>query len=144
TRSWFSVGSDGSDDPHVGRINTIAFDPHDPAVLWAGSARGGVWKSPDRGGVWWPMTDHKNLTAVGVNSLAVAGDGTVYAGLGDSNTTNLPETAGTAGVFKSSDGGVTWVAVNPLPQQKTCVPSSEHPCRSGPCSAYNGFPNKVI
>jgi hypothetical protein len=112
-RRWFSVGPYGEPggNPSVGRVNTLAFDPPG-ATLYAGSALGGAFVSTDLAQSWTAMTDHKALPTLGIGSLAVGADGSVYAGTGDLhwNDRALPPPSG-SGVWKSMDKGLTWNAV---------------------------------
>jgi YD repeat-containing protein len=80
------------------QVNTIAVDPTDPSVVYAGSIDGGVFKSADAGNTW--QEADSGLTTLTVNVLAVDPPPppqrpAVYAGTDQ-------------GVFKSTDGGVTW------------------------------------
>jgi len=89
-----------------GRITDIAVDPTRADTVYAASANGGVWRSTDGGSSFsyswnpqWPQV---------VGALAVAGDGTLYAGTGEANpgggAVNFPG----FGMAKSTDGGTTW------------------------------------
>lgn len=131
--AWYTLGPDGFGTPWIGRISVLAFDPSHPSTLYAGSGRGGVWRSPDRGLNWWPMSDHKldsvtrnepAFNSLGIGALAVAPDGTVYAGVGDwtaSNTNGFGDTVTTLGIVKSMDGGVNWTKVGTTAPSGECV-----------------------
>ncbi len=77
-------------------VTTLAIDPSDPAIIYAGVESDGVFKSSDGGSSWGPI--NKGLTSPMVNTLVVDNTNptTVYAG-----------TRG-KGVFKSTDGGLSW------------------------------------
>src|SRR3954471_19306523 len=47
-----------------GRATCLAIDPHNPKVLYAGSAAGGLWKSQNEGASWascWPNGLNQNI-----------------------------------------------------------------------------------
>ncbi len=87
--SWTAASSGLAD----AAITALAIDPEDPEVAYAGTA-GGVFKST--GDDWFAtgLTD-TSITALAIDPLAPA---TVYAGTGGD------------GVFKSTDGGASWVS----------------------------------
>jgi photosystem II stability/assembly factor-like uncharacterized protein len=87
----------------------LAIDPQDSGMVYAGTAAEGVFKSTD-GGESWSLAN-SGLPQEGISVLAISGGEptTVYAGtviecdecgdLGD-------------GIFKSTDGGSSWITVN--------------------------------
>jgi photosystem II stability/assembly factor-like uncharacterized protein len=87
--------------PFGGDVNTIVIDPSNPAVLYAGTAYGGVFKSTDSANTWTRKTTgfegSEINSLVCINAIAIDPQvtSTVYAG------TNY-------GIYKSSDGGETW------------------------------------
>ncbi len=86
----------------LGRINAVAFHPSDPDIVFIGAPAGGFWKYDD--GEWTSTTDV--LPTLGVSSIVVdwQNPNNIYIGTGDRD-------AGDAvglGVFKSTDGGLTW------------------------------------
>ena len=86
-----------------GRVVGLACHPTIPAVAYAASASGGVWKTSDSGANWTPLTDR----AINMNHGAIALDRgfpeAVYAGTGEYTTGS----AG-GGLLRSLDGGATW------------------------------------
>ncbi len=99
---WTTNGPEGRE------IFSLAIDPTNPATLYAGTLRGGVFKSTDGGGRWTPVNTGLNTTFV-ITALVVdpATPATLYAGTG------LGPGAGDAsGVFKSTNGGESWTAIN--------------------------------
>jgi len=96
--SWTAASlSRGSSEVHA-----LAIDPHEPEILYAGTLGEGLFTSADAGSTWIPKSvglgSHKG---VGVETVATnpRGSRTVYAGTCD-------------GVFKSTNGGESWSAVN--------------------------------
>ena len=100
-----------------GRVTALAVNPQDSSDVWLGAADGGLWHSHDGGQTWSSITD---LTFVNtpsgvmswptqaIGSIAVdpTNPQTIYVGTGEANFT-LDDYWG-MGVFKSTDGGVTW------------------------------------
>jgi hypothetical protein len=99
-----------------GRIRAILIDPTNTSNLWLGSVSGGIWHSTDGGASWTPANDF--MGNLSVSSLVMDPNNTdiIYAGTGE-GFHNSDGVRG-AGVFKSTDGGVTW---NSLP---STTPSS--------------------
>ncbi len=110
TTAWTSIGpqpiaannynsfSDG------GRVWALAVDPRNPAIVYAGTDGGGVWKTTNSGATWTPLTDRQ--PSLGIASLAIdpSNSSVIYAGTGGS--------AGyAAGILKSTDAGATWTQI---------------------------------
>ena len=94
-----------------GRVRSLAFDPHNPARLLAGSASGGLWISPDGGSTWSANNDFLPNLSITAIAFDPANPANVYAGTGEASQGLVG-----AGVFKSTDGGSTWqslAATNP-------------------------------
>lgn len=89
-----------------GRVVEIAVDPTPADIVYAASASGGVWKSTD-GAVTWTYSWDLHLTQ-SMGALAVASDGTIYAGTGEPNPGGGSIVWGGTGLYRSKDGGATW------------------------------------
>ncbi|MCG3157252.1 MAG: hypothetical protein DKINENOH_03884 [bacterium] len=89
-----------------GRITDIEFDPFDATTVYAGAATGGVFKSVDGGETWQSVFDEQAVLPIGDLAVDPNQPGVLYAGTGEANGghNNFPG----GGVFKSSDGGMTW------------------------------------
>ncbi len=89
---------------NLGRINVIVPDPTNNAVIYAGTPAGGIWKSTDSGASWKSMSD--KLPQIGVSGIAIdpSSPNTIYIATGDDDASDTES----AGVFKSTDGGITW------------------------------------
>ncbi|MFH1321217.1 MAG: PKD domain-containing protein [Bacteroidota bacterium] len=87
-----------------GRINGIAFHPTDPDIYWTGSPSGGLWKTIDGGNSWITTTD--DLPSIGVTDIAVhpINPDIIYIATGDADAWDTYS----AGILKSTDGGLTW------------------------------------
>ena len=112
---WVNLGpiakpaNSGTGQPNGnGRINAIAFHPTSTNNIYIGAPAGGFWISTDAGNSWVSHTD--SLPTLGVSAIAIDYTNTnnIYIGTGDRD-------AGDAvgmGVFKSTDGGVTYTPAN--------------------------------
>jgi len=89
-----------------GRINTIAVNPLDEDIIYAGFARGGVFKTTDGGGSWVPIFDDQLFSSIGDITLDPQDPNIVYVGTGDPNISGSPSIGD--GVYKSENGGATW------------------------------------
>ena len=90
-----------------GRSDAVAGDPTRPLVYYFGAVNGGVWKTANAGQTWDNITDGKSdISSVGAISVAPSDPNVLYVGTGEGQ---LREdlTYGT-GVYRSTDGGVTW------------------------------------
>ncbi|MFQ5692432.1 MAG: WD40/YVTN/BNR-like repeat-containing protein [Nitrospinota bacterium] len=86
--------------PHEPRATSFAFDPADPATLYATVEIGGLMKSVDGGASWRPMTNDVNRdTHVAV--VHPRDPATLYVSTGFGST-HRP------GVYRTRDGGATW------------------------------------
>lgn len=105
-----------------GRINVMRIHPTDPNTLFVGSASGGFWKTTDGGFTWTASADL--LPSISISDIAVnpinpdiiyiaTGDGYGYEVNGD-----FWGGVYTGGIYKSTDGGVTWNATTLSYQQQ--------------------------
>ncbi len=89
------------------RVVAVAADPVNPLVFYFGATGGGVWKSVDAGTHWENVSDaFFNTAAVGTIAVAPSDPNIIYVGTGES-TFQSHESHGD-GVYKSTDGGLTW------------------------------------
>lgn len=102
--SWMGPGNVG------GRIRSIVIDPADSNKMWVGSVGGGIWRSTNAGFSWFPVNDFQANLAVTTMVINPANTNIMYAGTGE-GFLNTDAIQG-AGIFKSTDAGVTW---NQLP-----------------------------
>ncbi len=111
-----------------GNVLSIAVDPANPAIVYAGLDQGGVHKSTDGGAHWTdigrglPVKPHPRPSG---HSLVVTPSGAVYAA-----TTN--------GVFRSNKGDGVWKPLNEgLPQERIVLSLDVDPSR--PQRLYAGL-----
>ncbi|MBT8179949.1 MAG: hypothetical protein KJO53_00020, partial [Eudoraea sp.] len=110
TSNWSFVGPDtpgtlSGSLPGTGRINQMAVDPNNPSIWYAGAPSGGLWKSVDAGNSWINLFD--DFLQVGVSGIAIDPNdsNTIYITTGDDDGAD----SYSIGVFKSTDGGITWL-----------------------------------
>ena len=94
-----------------GRVNTLAVDPRDPAVVYLGGDGSGVWKTVNccsAATVWQPVSDQPEVAASAIGDLAIDphDHATIYAATGDLRFSNW--SFGSAGLLRSSDAGASW------------------------------------
>lgn len=96
-----------------GRTRGLLVLPGDPNnnTWMAGSAGGGIWKTTNAGESWTLLTPDFPTLAVSSLAMSEANPDIIYAGTGE-----YIASIGTAiegqGVFKSTDGGNTWMQLN--------------------------------
>jgi photosystem II stability/assembly factor-like uncharacterized protein len=114
---WVPIGPSPIDEGGInanGQVTAIAVNPNNPNIIYIGTAWGGVWRTQERGTTWTPLFDRAPALGIGepgavaidpfdTNILYVGTsnrDGSQFSG----NATQPP-----AGLFKSTDGGASWV-----------------------------------
>ncbi len=92
----------------LGRINVIAFHPVNENTIYIGAPSGGFWRSYNNGQTW--ETTTQRLPTLGVSAIAInqKNPNVIYIGTGDRDADDAPG----LGVYKSIDGGTTWVQKN--------------------------------
>ncbi len=101
---WRNVGPGGVG----GRIVDFAVEADNTAVIYAGTAYSGVWKTVNAGITWDPVFEKESRTAVGGIAVAPSNLHVVWVGSGEANGRNLVSTSWGDGVYKSEDGGGSW------------------------------------
>ncbi len=100
---WRCIGP-----PRGGRVVAVAGDPENAMVFYFGACAGGVWKTTDGGTYWENVSDgFFRTSAVGAITVAESDHNVVYAGMGESCIRG--DVSYGDGVYKSTDGGKTWV-----------------------------------
>tara|TARA_B100000686_G_scaffold44261_2_gene46786 strand:- start:90532 stop:93744 length:3213 start_codon:yes stop_codon:yes gene_type:complete len=91
-----------------GRISDIAVNPDNPANIFVGFATAGLWKTTSDGMAWEPKFDNQVTASIGAVSIAPSNPNIVWVGTGEPQ--NRQSSPYGFGVFKSVDGGDTWVS----------------------------------
>ncbi|HWY11888.1 MAG TPA: T9SS type A sorting domain-containing protein [Bacteroidia bacterium] len=102
----------------IGRINCVAFHPTIANTYFAGVAQGGVWKTTNNGTSWTPLTDNLPITRVSDICIDPANPNTMYISVCDFEYIGVSlflngrkrNTHYGLGVYKTTDGGLTWAA----------------------------------
>jgi photosystem II stability/assembly factor-like uncharacterized protein len=92
-----------------GRAVAVAGVPGDSTTFYFGAVNGGIWKTTDAGVVWTPVFDKQAIGAIGAIAVAPSDPKTIYAGTGESDIRS--DLSSGNGVYKSIDGGVTWLHI---------------------------------
>ncbi len=90
-----------------GRIDDFAVSEHDADTIYVGTAGGGVFKTTNGGTTWTPIFDHAISSSIGALALAPSNPSILWVGTGEAN--NRQSASWGAGIYKSLDGGATWV-----------------------------------
>lgn len=104
---WQELGPAPINIGDTGRVSAIACSPTDPNRFFVTGADGGVWRTTDGGTSWTPLTDFMPTTALGALAIDPTNENVIYAGTGEANYANHSRYG--LGLFKSTDGGATWV-----------------------------------
>ena len=117
-------------------IHSLAIDPSNPATVYAGSA-GGVFKSTDGGATWTAISSglpgpraslySKPLQAPGTSVLALVVDPSNTATIYSVVASAVAGVSSLGRIFKSTDGGASWISSNTGLEGCTLFPS-------GPCT----------
>jgi hypothetical protein len=92
-----------------GRIADIVGIPSPSKTFYVAAAGGGIWKTTNAGTTFRPVFDHEHVISMGSLAIAPSDTNEVWAGTGEQNTRNSISPGG--GIFKSTDGGMTWKAM---------------------------------
>jgi photosystem II stability/assembly factor-like uncharacterized protein len=92
-----------------GRTTAVAGRPDQPNTFYIGSSGGGVWKTVDAGETWSNISDHFfSVGAIGAIAVAPSDPEVIYVGTGEASIRGQTTALGD-GIYKSTDGGKTWV-----------------------------------
>ncbi|MEQ1692261.1 MAG: hypothetical protein ABMA00_13305, partial [Gemmatimonas sp.] len=89
-----------------GRIHDLQIDPRNPAVLYVGTASGGIWKSSNNGVTWKDIFGTQADNTFGALAIFAGDSKIIWAGSGENN--NRQSSSWGGGVYRSTDGGDTW------------------------------------
>jgi photosystem II stability/assembly factor-like uncharacterized protein len=99
---WRCIG------PHRGGRTVGAVGvPSQPNVFYIGVNNGGVWKTNDFGRTWKPIFDDQPIGSVGDVVVSPSNPDVIYVGSGEG--LQRPDLSVGDGIYKSTDGGKTWI-----------------------------------
>jgi len=127
--NWTQLGpvdypANATDQPNgMGRVNAMAFHPSNPNIFYAGSPSGGLWRTTDGGSTWTVL--FSDLPTLGVSAILLhpTNENLIYIGTGDRDAGDAPG----MGVYKSTDGGTSWIVSNTGMGNKTVGMLLMHP-----------------
>ncbi|HEY2152131.1 MAG TPA: hypothetical protein VGH34_15090 [Vicinamibacterales bacterium] len=90
-----------------GRISDLAVYESNPSIFYVASAHGGVWKTTNAGTTFEAQFQDQGLISIGDVTVSQNNPDLVWVGTGESN--NRQSTSWGDGVYKSIDGGKTYV-----------------------------------
>ena len=99
---WRTVGPANFE----GRTADIAGIPSPSKTFFIAAAAGGIWKTTNNGVTYRPVFDTQRCVSMGALAIAPSDTQQVWAGTGEQNSRNTIEPG--CGIFKSTDGGMTW------------------------------------
>ncbi len=100
--SWRNIGPADMG----GRIADIVGIPSPSKTFYVASAAGGIWKTTNAGTSFRPLFGDQRVISMGALAIAPSDTNQVWAGTGEQNSRNSISPGG--GIFKSTDGGLTW------------------------------------
>jgi photosystem II stability/assembly factor-like uncharacterized protein len=126
-----------------GRTRAVSGVPSQPNVFYVGAVNGGVWKTNDFGRTWQPIFDQQSTGSIGAIEVAPSNPNIVYVGSGEG--LHRPDLSVGDGIYKSTDGGATWMhlglhdgqqisqmAINPHDPDRLFVAVAGHPYGPNP------------
>jgi photosystem II stability/assembly factor-like uncharacterized protein len=96
-----------------GRSTAVTGVPDRPHTYYQGTTGGGVWKTIDDGQTWENISDGYFGGSIGAVAVATSDQNVIYVGTGSACIRGNTSTG--HGVYKSTDGGKTWVFIG-LPE----------------------------
>ena len=90
-----------------GRCTDIAVPKGSRTVIYIAAATGGLWKTVNAGITWEPLFEDMPTQSIGDIAVAESDPNIVWVGTGEANIFRASEPG--IGVFKSTDGGKTWM-----------------------------------
>ena len=90
-----------------GRTVALAGVPDRPNLFYIAAVNGGIWKTDDAGRTWRPIFDGQPTGSIGALAVSPSEPRIVYAGSGEG--LQRPDLSVGDGVYKSADGGATWM-----------------------------------
>ena len=103
--TWRSVGPAGAG----GRVVDVEVVGEFPFHIFVATASGGLWRSTNGGVTWEPIFDDQDVVSIGAIAVNPSNPDVLWVGTGEANPRNSVSWGN--GVYKSNDGGKSWVNV---------------------------------
>ncbi len=107
--SYIEDGSFSDGIANSGRMTFILPHPTNPNIIYVATAGGGVWKTTDQGITWTPLTDNLPVLTSGALAFDPTNPDIIYYGTGEQHYCSVCFPGD--GLFKSTDGGNTWIKI---------------------------------
>ena len=103
TGAWREIG------PAVfgGRIVDVALYPGDRSSMLAASGSGGLWRTRNNGVTWECIFENEGTISIGDVALDPTDEDVIWVGTGEAN--NQRSSYWGDGIYKTTDGGESWV-----------------------------------
>jgi photosystem II stability/assembly factor-like uncharacterized protein len=111
--SFAGPGSITNGENFLGRVESVAFHPTDPDIMYVGTGTGGLWRTTNKGGSWTALTDQLPSLSISSVVLQQNNPNIVYVLTGDGDggpNWGYYVKERSSGVFRSTDQGETWQA----------------------------------
>jgi photosystem II stability/assembly factor-like uncharacterized protein len=92
-----------------GRVEAVTGIPSQPNTYYIGTVVGGVWKTTNGGLTWTPLFNHERVASIGAIAVAPSDPEVIYVGTGEEAPRG--DISFGNGIYKSTDGGKTWINV---------------------------------
>jgi len=89
-----------------GRISDVEGIPSPSKTFYVAAAAGGIWKTTNNGITFRPLFTDERVVSMGDIAIAPSDTLQIWAGTGEESSRNSISPGG--GVYKSTDGGLTW------------------------------------
>lgn len=89
-----------------GRVLAVEGVSGEPNVYYFGGVAGGVWKTTDGGDNWKPLFDKYPVSSIGALDVSRSNHNVIYVGTGEACIRGNISYGD--GVYKSTDGGISW------------------------------------
>ena len=91
------------------RVESIQGDPNNPGTMYVAFGSGNLWKTTNNGLDWKPIFENQPTLGIGDIAIAPSNSEILYLGTGESLRKNRNFTMPGTGIYRSDDGGETWV-----------------------------------
>ncbi|MFC1543774.1 hypothetical protein ACFL4Y_00780 [Gemmatimonadota bacterium] len=91
------------------RVEAVQGIPGDPATIYVAFGSGNLWKTVDGGLRWRPIFENQSALGIGDIAVAPSDPDVIWLGSGESLKKARNFTMPGTGVFRSDDGGETWL-----------------------------------